>query len=130
MITDDDIDEVVKLFIEVANGTDILKNVMDDYKNRSLGIRIYDSAYNTGFILQQGRIRAIRKLDMPTCIVTLDKATFWKVLNIDDPDLQRIAIYTAYYTERTLSLNSQDGDVQIHAENLIKIFTKISEMAA
>jgi len=128
MITDDDIDEVIKLFIEVANGTDILKEVVEDYRERSLGVRIYDSTYNTGFILHQGRIRAIRKLDMPTCVIILDKATFWKILNIDDPDLQRIAIYTAYYTERTLSLNSQDGDVQIHAENLIKIFTNISEI--
>lgn len=129
MITDDDVKEIVDLFIEVANGTDALADVVKDYVDRSLGIKIYDSAYHTGFILQNGKIQALKSLDRPTCIITTDKRTFWKILNIENPELQRIAIYTAFYTERTLELNSQDGDIQIHAENLIKIFSKISEIA-
>jgi hypothetical protein len=130
MITDEDIKEIMNLFIGVANDTGALDEVVKDYQDRSLSIRIHDSAYNTGLIIQQGKIRALMTLDRPTCAISIDKNTFWKILNIDSPDLQRIAIYTAFYTERTIGLNSQDGDIQIHAENLIKIFTNISKVVA
>ncbi len=127
MISDENIKEIVGLFIEVANGTDALADVVKDYMDRSLGIRIYDSKYSTGIMFDRGKLRSLKTLDRPTCIVTMDKNTFWKILNIGDPNLQRLAIYTAFFTERTLELNSQDGDIQIHSENLIKIFSKIAE---
>ncbi len=128
MISDQDVDDLVKIFVSVANDTGALKDVTDDYQNRSLGIKIHDSAYNTGLLVHSGKITLLRTLDRPTCVVTIDKVTFWKLLNIDDMDLQRIALYKAFYTERRLTLTSSDGDIQIHAENLIKIFTKISEV--
>jgi hypothetical protein len=86
--------------------------------------------------------------------VTIDKNTFWKVLNLDKraveqpgdkdlpPDkrqqvihnrldeLRRLTIYTAFFTERTIDLSSEDGNIQIHSENLIKIFSKIAEVAS
>ncbi len=130
MITDEDIKEITELFIEVANDTDALSDVMDEYRERSLAFRIHDSAYKTGFIFQNGKIRALRTLDRPTCLVETDKNTFWKIINQDDPDLQRLLIYTAFLTERSLSLQSEDGDIQIHSENLIKIFSNIAEMVA
>ena len=130
MISDEDIKEILKLFIEVANGTNALEEIMSDYTDRSLGIRIHDSKYSTGIMFSQGKLRSLRTLDRPTCIVTTDKNTFWKIINIGDPNLQRFAIYTAFFTERTLELNSQDGDIQIHSENLIKIFSKIAEVTS
>jgi hypothetical protein len=154
MISDEDIEEIVGLFIEVANATDALDEVMKDYQDRSLGIKIWDSRYNTGLILQNGRLRALKTLDRPTCVVTIDKNTFWKVLNLDKraveqpgdkdlpPDkrqqvihnrlaeLRRLTIYTAFFTERTIDLSSEDGDIQIHSENLIKIFSKIAEVTS
>lgn len=130
MITDDDIKEITELFIEVANDTGALSEVMDEYKERSLALKIHDSAYKTGFIFQNGKIRALRSLDRPTCLVTTDKNTFWKIINQDDPDLQRLQIYTAFLTEKSLSFRTDDGDIQIHSENLIKIFSNIAELAA
>ena len=130
MISDEDIKEILKLFIEVANGTNALEEIMSDYTDRSLGIRIHDSKYSMGIMFSQGKLRSLRTLDRPTCIVTTDKNTFWKIINIGDPNLQRLAIYTAFFTERTLELNSQDGDIQIHSENLIKIFSKIAEVTS
>ena len=130
MITDNDVKEVTELFIEVANDTGALSEVMEEYKERSLALKIHDSAYKTGFIFQNGKLRALRTLDRPTCLVTTDKNTFWKIINQDDPDLQRLLIYTAFLTEKSLSLQSDDGDIQIHSENLIKIFSNIAEMAA
>jgi len=126
MISDQDMDELVRLFVGVANDTGALSEVTDDYQNRSLAIKIYDSAYNTGLMVSQGKINMLRTLDRPTCVVSIDKETFWRLLNINDNDVQRIAIYKAFYTERTLNLSSSDGDTQIHAENLIKIFTNIT----
>jgi len=130
MITDKNMDDLVKIFVDVANRTDALDEVTDDYRNRSLGIKIHDSSYHTGLMVQNGKINMLRTLDRPTCLVTVDKDTFWKLLNIDDLELQRIAIYKAFYTERRLEISSGDGDIQIHAENLIKIFTKIAEVMA
>ena len=128
MISDQDMDELVKLFVDVANDTGALSDVTDDYQNRSLAIKIYDSAYNTGLMVARGKINMLRSLDRPTCTVSIDKETFWRLLNVDDNELQRIAIYKAFYTERTLQLSSSDGDTQIHAENLIKIFTNITRV--
>ncbi len=130
MITDDDIKEITELFIEVANDTNALSDVMDEYGERSLALKIHDSAYKTGFIFQNNKLRSLRTLDRPTCLVTTDKNTFWKIVNQDDPELQRLLIYTAFLTERSLSLHSEDGDIQIHSENLIKIFSNIAELAA
>jgi len=130
MITDEDIKEITELFIEVANDTDALSEVMDEYMERSLALKIHDSAYKTGFILQNGKIRSLRTLDRPTCLVTTDKNTFWKIINQDDHDLQRLLIYTAFLTEKSLSFQTEDGDIQIHSENLIKIFSKIAELAS
>ena len=128
MISDQDMDELVRLFVGVANDTGALSEVTDDYQSRSLAIKIYDSAYNTGLIVSHGKINMLRTLDRPTCIVSIDKETFWRLLNVNDNELQRIAIYKAFYTERTLDLSSSDGDTQIHSENLIKIFTNITRM--
>jgi len=130
MITDEDIKEITELFIEVANDTGALSEVMDEYKERSLALQIRDSAYKTGFILQNGKIRSLRTLDRPTCLVITDKSTFWKIINQDDPELQRLLIYTAFLTEKSLSFQTDDGDIQIHSENLIKIFTHIAELAS
>jgi len=130
MITDDDIKEITELFIEVANDTGALSEVMDEYKERSLALKIHDSAYKTGFIFQNGKLRALRSLDRPTCLVTTDKNTFWKIINQDDPKLQQLQIYTAFLTEKSLSFRTEDGDIQIHSENLIKIFSNIAELAA
>ncbi len=128
MISDQDMDELVRLFVGVANDTGALSDVAGDYQNRSLAIKIYDSAYNTGLMVSHGKITMLRTLDRPTCVVSIDKETFWRLLNIGDKDLQRIAIYKAFYTERSLNISSSDGDTQIHAENLIKIFTNITSV--
>ncbi len=128
MISDQDMDELVGLFVDVANRTGVLSDVTNDYQRRSLGITIYDSSYNTGLMISNGKIAMLRTLDRPTCVVSIDKKTFWRLLNVNDIELQRIAIYKAFYTERSLNLASSDGDTQIHAENLIKIFTNITRV--
>jgi len=154
MITDDDIKEITELFISVTNKTGALSETMDEYRERSLALKIHDSAYKTGFILQNGMIRSLRTLDRPTCLMTTDKATFWKIINVKESDverpedkhlpakqrkieiqkrldeLRRLIIYTAFLTEKSLTLRTDDGDIQIHTENLIKIFTKIAEMVS
>ena len=128
MISDQDVDKLVKIFVGVANDTSALSDVTDDYQDKSMGIKITNSTYNTGLMVNAGKITLLRTLDRPTCSVTIDKVTFWKLLNAKDAELQRIALYKAFYTERSLTIESSDGDIQIHAENLIKIFTKISEV--
>lgn len=152
MITDEDVKEVTELFIAVANGTDALSEVMSEYREKSLALKIHDSAYKTGFIVQDGKIRALRTLDRPTCLVETDKDTFWKIINVKEKDverpedkkltkearkrviqqrlaeLRRLLIYTAFLTEHRLSFQTEDGDIQIHSENLIKIFSNIAEM--
>ncbi len=128
MITDKNMDDLIKMFVDVANSTNALDEVTDNYQNRSLGIKIHNSPYHTGLMVQNGKIAMLRTLDRPTCLVTVDKELFWKLLNMHDLELQRIAIYKAFYTERRLDISSGDGDIQIHAENLIKIFTNIAEV--
>lgn len=130
MITDEDIKEVTELFISVANETGALDEVMEAYVDRSLAISIHDSAYKTGLLFKNGKIRSLKTLDRPTCLVTTDKNTFWKIVNEDDPELQQLLIYTAFLTERSLAFQTKDGDIQIHSENLIKIFSRIAEVAA
>lgn len=130
MITDEDLKEVTELFIGVANETGALDEVIAEYVDRSLAISIHDSAYTTGLLFKGGKIRSLKTLDRPTCLVTTDKNTFWKIINEDDPELQRLLIYTAFLTERSLAFQTTDGDIQIHSENLIKIFSRIAEVAA
>lgn len=154
MITDDDVKEVIELFIEVANDKGALGDVLSEYKEKSLALLIHDSAYKTGFMLQNGKLRAFRTLDRPTCLITTDKGTFWKIINLKESDvvrpedkhltakdrkrviqerlaeLRRLLIYTAFLTEHRLSFQTEDGDIHIHSENLIKIFSNIAEMAA
>jgi hypothetical protein len=128
LIKDEDIKQLTELFIEAVNRTDAIKTIAEQYRDRSMAIRIYDSKFHTGILIADGKLRSLTSLDIPTITVNIDKNTYWKVINTDNPDLQRIMLYKAFYTEQTITANTSDGDLLIHVENILKLFYEISKI--
>lgn len=130
MISDADIKTVTTAFVEIANGTGILEAVTGQYNtgNRSLGIRIVGgSKFKTGFMVVDGKIKMMGLLDQPTVMATIEKTTFWNIINAPDSDIARMMIYTAMYTEQTIEMEPPVGSgAELHFENILKIFAAVA----
>jgi len=130
MITDEDIRDVTEAFVQIANKTGMLEDIMKDYQDkRSLAIKIMGSRYKTGFIFKDGKIRMLSDLDTPTVTVSMDKDMYWNIINSESSGIARARIFTAIFTEETISVDPPPGlsGGALHIENVIKVFNSISK---
>lgn len=130
MITDEDIRDVTEAFVQIANKTGMLEDIMKDYRDkRSLAIKIMGSRFKTGFIFKEGRIRMLSDLDTPTVTVAMDKDMYWNIINSESSGIARARIFTAIFTEETISVDPPPGvsGGALHIENVIKVFDSISK---
>ncbi len=130
MITDEDIRDVTDAFIQIANKTGIVDDVMKDYQDRrSLGIRISGSRFKTGFIFKDGKIRMLSDLDKPTVTVSMDKEMYWDIINAENSGIARARIFTAIFTEESIIVDPPPGVAggALHIENVIKVFNSIAK---
>lgn len=129
MVSDSDLEELMGYFVQVANGIPELEPVLDEYHDRSLAIRVYDSNFNKGIMFERGKIRVLQSLDRPTVTVTTNKDTFWDIVNAENAKIQQTLIFTSLFTTRTLEVNCEDQDTMFHLLNVNKIFKAIMEMS-
>lgn len=130
-VKDEDIREVINLFIQVANDTGILGDIAKSYRdNRSMGIRITDAGVRIGFMLKDGQIVSMLASDKPTVIVAIPKDTFWRIINADNPVAAKTLIYNGVFCDDTISMNPGPGAQggALHLENLVLIFEKIMQV--
>ncbi len=130
MITDEDIRDVTEAFVQIANKTGMLEDIMKDYRDkRSLAVKIMGSRFKTGFIFKEGRIRMLSDLDTPTVTVAMDKDMYWNIINSESSGIARARIFTAIFTEETISVDPPPGvsGGALHIENVIKVFNSISK---
>lgn len=130
-VKDEDVREVIDLFVQVANDTGILTSIAQSYRNdRSLGIRITDAGVKTGFMLQEGRIVLMSATDRPTVIVAIPKDVFWRVINAESPVAAKALIYNGVFCDDTISMNPPPGAQggALHLENLVLIFERIMKV--
>jgi len=130
MITDEDIRDVTEAFVQIANKTGMLEDLMKDYQDkRSLAIKIMGSRFKTGFIFKDGRIRMLSDLDTPTVTVTMDKDMYWNIINSESSGIARARIFTAVFTEESIIVDPPPGvsGGALHIENVIKVFNSISK---
>lgn len=129
-ITDVYIRGVTESFVQIANDTGMLDDIMKDYKDkRSLAIRINDCMLNTGFIFKDGKIRMLSGLDTPTVTVTMNKIMFYNIINSESSGIARARIFTAIFTEESILVDPSPGlsGGALHIENVIKVFTFIAK---
>lgn len=130
MIADEDIRDVTEAFVQIANKTGMLEDIMKDYQDkRSLAIRIMGSRFRTGFIFKEGRIRMLSDLDTPTVTVTMDKEMYWNIINSESSGIARVRIFTAIFTEESITVDPPPGvsGGALHIENVIKVFNSIAK---
>ncbi len=130
MIADEDIRDVTEAFVQIANKNGVLDDVMTDYiGKRSLAIKILGSRFKTGFIFKEGRIRMLSDLDAPTVTVTMDKDMYWNIINSESSGIARARIYTAIFTEESVTVDPPPGvsGGALHIENVIKVFNQIAK---
>jgi len=130
MIADEDIRDVTEAFVQIANKTGMLEDIMKDYQDkRSLAIRIMGSRFKTGFIFKEGRIRMLSDLDTPTVTVMMDKEMYWNIINSESSGIARARIFTAIFTEESVTVDPPPGvsGGALHIENVIKVFTYIAK---
>jgi len=128
MVSDADLEELMELFVSVANGIPELEPVLYEYRDRSLAIRVYDAQFTKGILFERGKITVLQTLDKPTVTVTTNKDTFWDIVNAENAETQQMLIFTSLFTTRTLEANCVDQDVMFHLLNVNKIFKAIMEM--
>lgn len=127
-VKDEDIREVISLFIQVANDTGVLGDIAKSYRDhRSMGIRITDAGVRTGFVLREGKIVSMVDSDKPTVIVAIPKDVFWRIINADNPVEAKTLIYNGVFCDDTISMTPPPGmqGGALHLENLVLIFEKI-----
>jgi hypothetical protein len=130
MIADEDIRDVTEAFVQIANKTGMLEDIMKDYQDkRSLAIRIMGSRFKTGFIFKEGRIRMLSDVDTPTVTVTMDKEMYWNIINSESSGIARARIFTAIFTEESVTVDPPPGvsGGALHIENVIKVFNSIAK---
>lgn len=130
MIMDEDIRDVTEAFVQIANKTGMLEDIMKDYQDkRSLAIKIMGSRFKTGFIFKEGRIRMLSDLDTPTVTVSMDKEMYWNIINSESSGIARARIFTAVFTEESIIVDPPPGvsGGALHIENVIKVFNSISK---
>lgn len=125
MITNKDVKIVVESFVEIANKTGVVKELINehDLMGRSLGIQIVgDSNYKTGFIIKNGDLSLMRTLDEPTVTFTFQKLTFWNMMNAHSPEVAKMTLFNALYTDQTLTIDPPIGSgAEVHFENILKV---------
>lgn len=125
VITNNDIKIVVESFVEIANKTGVVKELINehDLMGRSLGIQIVgDSNFKTGFIIKNGDLSLMKTLDEPTVTFTFQKLTFWNMMNAHSPELAKMTLFNALYTDQTLTINPPMGrGAEVHFENILKV---------
>lgn len=130
MIADEDIRDVTEAFVQIANKTGMLEEIMRDYQDkRSLAIKILGSRFKTGFIFKGGRIRMLSDIDTPTVTVSMDKDMYWDIINSESSGIARARIFTAVFTEESIIVDPPPGvsGGALHIENVIKVFNSISK---
>ena len=130
MITDDDITEITECFVEIVNKTGELKTITQNYKDeRSLAIQITGTKINTGFIIDDGKLRMLENVDKPTVKVAMNKNTYWDILNSTDSGLARAKIFTCIFTEESIAVSPPPGldGGMLHIENVVNIFNIIAK---
>lgn len=131
MISDEDVMEITQAFVQIANEGGRLTQVVEQYRsNRSLAIRILGTRIRTGFIIKDGRIQMLSDLDHPTVTMTMDKATYWDIINSADSKLARAKVYAAVFTEERLTIDPPPGTQggALHLQNIITVFSQISQL--
>lgn len=124
-ITDDDIRNVTYAFIQIANKTGELEEVMNDYKDKkSLAVMIIDSEFRGGFILADGKVRMVNDLDKPTVTVKMNKKMYWNIINSASWGLAHARVVTAIYTEESIVFDPPPGvgGGALHIKNVLKVF--------
>ena len=125
VITNNDIKIIVESFVEIANKTGIVKKMISehDLMGRSLGINIIgDKNFKTGFIIKNGDLSLMRTLDEPTVVFTFQKLTFWNMMNAHSPEVAKMTLFNALYTDQTLSIEPPIGrGAEVHFENILKV---------
>lgn len=130
MITDDDIKEITECFVEIVNNTGELEAITKKYNGeRSLAIQIAGTKINTGFIIDDSKLRMLKTVDKPTVEVTMDKNTYWEILNSTNSGLARAKIFTCVFTEESIKVSPPPGASggMLHIENVVQIFDIIAK---
>jgi len=130
MITDNDINQITECFVEIVNKTGELEAIAQSYNDkRSLGVQITGTKINTGFFIDNGKIRMLNGVDKPTVKVTMDKNTYWDILNSKSSGLARAKIFTCVFTEESITVVPPPGigGGMLHVENVVKIFGIIAK---
>lgn len=129
MIGDEDIRQVTEAFVSIANKTGVLESVISDCRGHSLAFRIVGSRFKTGFIVNDGKIRMLSELDKPEVTVTIDKETYWDVINSESSGLARAKFYLGVYTEESIVFDPPPGTRggALQMENVIKVLSAVSE---
>lgn len=129
MISDEDIRQVTEAFVAIANKTGMLERVITDCQGHSLAFRIVGSRFKTGFLVHDGKIRMLSELDKPEVTVTIDKETYWDVINSENAGLAKARFYLGVYTEESIVFEpppgTQGGALQM--ENVIKVLGAVTE---
>jgi len=130
MITDSDIKEITECFVEVVNKTDELGSIAKSYKDdRSLAMQIAGTKIDTGFIIDDGKLRMLKLVDKPTVRVVMDKNVYWDILNSSNSGLARAKIFTCIFTEESIKVYPPPGvgGGMLHIENIVQIFDIIAK---
>jgi len=129
MITDDDLKEITECFVEIVNKTGELETIAQNYTDHSLAIQITGAKVNAGFIIDNGKLRLLDVVDKPTIKVTMDKNTYWDILNSKSSGLARAKIFTCVFTEESITVSPPPGigGGMLHVENVVKIFGIIAK---
>ncbi len=131
MITDSDITEVVDAFITIANEGHALDHLLAQYhSNRTLAVRVVDTSFKYGFMFRDAKLQRLSDLDTPTVTVTMNKNTFWHIINSDSAKIARMRTYHAIFAEETILVEPPPGieSGALHLENVMQVFGAISEM--
>jgi len=130
MISDNDVTEITQAFVQIANEEGKLTHIVEQYRSRSLAIRILGTHIRTGFIIKEGKIQMLNELDRPTITVTMDKITYWDVINSTDAKLARAKIYTAVFTEEGITMDPPPGTQggALHLQNVMAVFSQLSQI--
>ena len=129
-ITDQAIQEVTEMFVEIANLDGSIEAIFESYKdNRSLAIEVADSRFKTGFIMQAGKIRMLSSLDKPTVKIAMLKPTYWAIINAGSVAESRAMIYRGVFTDESILFDPPPGvdGGMLHLENLMQVFSFIAE---
>jgi len=124
---DKDVDELVKSIVTIVNEyREDFSDLLNLYKDRTLGFVILDSKYNTAFMIKAGRMRALPSQDIKDTTATIYtyKKTFLDFLNADD---MRAAGVMAYHTYN-VRVESSDGLEYVHYKNLLDIIERFQKV--